>query len=62
VAAHLRRDLGRNIGTALRERRWGRSALLLVMGALVYPIYNRFTRALFNRFRGDRVAPAGASE
>ena len=60
VAAHLRRDLGRSIGTALRERRWGRSAMLLVMGALVYPIYNRFTRALFNRFRGDRVAPAKA--
>ena len=62
VAAHLRRDLGRNIGTALRERRWGRFAVLLVMGVLVYPIYNRFTRAVFNRFRRDRVAPYGVSE
>jgi glycosyltransferase involved in cell wall biosynthesis len=52
VAAHLRRDLAHNIRTALRERRWGRWAVLLVVGALVYPVYNRLTRAVFNRARG----------
>jgi glycosyltransferase involved in cell wall biosynthesis len=56
VAAHLRRDLGRNIRIALRERRWGRSAVLLVIGALVYPVYNRVTRALFRRARRTKEA------
>jgi len=51
VAAHLRRDLAHNIGAALREKRWGRSAILIVVGALVYPVYNRLTRALFHRAR-----------
>lgn len=57
VAAHLRRDLARNIGTSLREKRWGRSAMLIVIGALVYPVYNRLTRALFNRARRASAAP-----
>lgn len=52
VAAHLRRDLARTLGEAWRERRWGRVALLLAMAALVYPVYNRLTRAVFNRLRG----------
>jgi glycosyltransferase involved in cell wall biosynthesis len=51
VAAHLRRDLAHNIRIALSEKRWGRSAVLLVIGALVYPVYNRLTRAAFNRAR-----------
>ena len=33
-----------------------------MLGPVVYPIYNRFTRAVFNRFRRDRVAPYGVSE
>jgi glycosyltransferase involved in cell wall biosynthesis len=52
VAAHLRRDLAHNIHISWGERRWGRAAVLLVVGALVYPVYNRFTRAVFNRARG----------
>jgi glycosyltransferase involved in cell wall biosynthesis len=51
VAAHLRRDLVHNIRAALSDKRWGRFALLLVVGALVYPVYNRLTRAVFNRAR-----------
>lgn len=57
VAAHLRRDLASNIGSSLREKKWGRSAMLIVMGALVYPVYNRLTRALFNRARRASAAP-----
>jgi glycosyltransferase involved in cell wall biosynthesis len=49
VAAHLRRDLAHNIGAAWAEKRWGRWAMLLVVGALVYPVYNRLTRALYRR-------------
>lgn len=56
VAAHLRRDLGLNIRASWRERRWGRAAILILAAALVYPIYNRFTRAVFNRFRRERVS------
>jgi glycosyltransferase involved in cell wall biosynthesis len=62
VAAHLRRDLAHNLGSALRERRWGRAALLLLMSVMVYPLYNRATRSLFNRLRGTHAAPAAASE
>jgi len=62
VAAHLRRDLGLNIRAAWRERRWGRAAILIIAAVLVFPIYNRFTRTLFNRLRGERAAPAAASE
>jgi glycosyl transferase family 2 len=60
VAAHLRRDLAHNISISWGERRWGRAAVLLVVGALVYPVYNRLTRAVFNLARGtDKdVAPA----
>jgi hypothetical protein len=54
VAAHLRRDLAHNIRIALRDRKWGRSALLLVAGALVYPVYNRVTRSLYRRATRDR--------
>jgi glycosyltransferase involved in cell wall biosynthesis len=59
VAAHLRRDLARNIRTALHEKRWGRSAMLLVVGALVYPLYNRLSRALYHRATRGNV-PAGS--
>jgi hypothetical protein len=51
VATHLRRDLAHNIRSAMSEKRWGRSAVLLVVGALVYPVYNRLTKAVFNRAR-----------
>jgi hypothetical protein len=54
VAAHLRRDLAHNIRIALRDKKWGRSALLLVAGALVYPVYNRVTRSLYRRATRDR--------
>ncbi|MFI5284060.1 MAG: hypothetical protein ACHQ0J_13170, partial [Candidatus Dormibacterales bacterium] len=51
VAAHLRRDLASSLGVAARDKKWGRWALLLLMAALVYPVYNRVTRAVFNRAR-----------
>lgn len=56
VAAHLRRDLASNIRSALREKRWGRAAMLLVIGALVYPFYNRVTRAIYRRGRREDVS------
>lgn len=60
VAAHLRRDLAPNIRIALRERRLGRSAVLLVVGALVYPVYNRLTQALYHRARRAGEGVSGA--
>jgi glycosyltransferase involved in cell wall biosynthesis len=60
VAAHLRRDLAKNITASWRDKRWGRSAMLLVIAAAVYPLYNRVTRALYHRAAGEKP-PAGSA-
>jgi len=55
VAAHLRRDLGANVRASMRDKKWGRSAVLLLISAMVYPLYNRVTRALYRRGRREDV-------
>jgi glycosyltransferase involved in cell wall biosynthesis len=55
VAAGIRKDLTTNIGEAGRGREWGRLAVLLAVGLLVYPLHNRLSRGVYRfgrRLRG----------
>lgn len=54
----IRSDLTPSIGAALRAKRFGRVTALLLIGAFVYPSYNRLTRALYRRARPLRVETA----
>jgi hypothetical protein len=54
VAAGIRRDLTGSIRNAWRKRRWRTVWVLLLVGALVYPFHNRFSRALYRRGRQVR--------
>jgi glycosyltransferase involved in cell wall biosynthesis len=47
VAAGIRQDLARTLRAAWRGRRWRAVVVLLLMGALVYPFHNRFSRSLY---------------
>lgn len=53
MVAGIRRDLTPSIKRAWSERSWGQLGVLLAVGALVYPLHNRVTRALY---RGSRRA------
>jgi glycosyltransferase involved in cell wall biosynthesis len=59
----IRSDLTPSIQSALRDRRLQRFASLIVIGAFVYPSYNRLTRALYRRVRSRRaeMARSGAN-
>ncbi len=56
----IRSDLTPSIQSALCERRFQWLASLLMIGAFVYPSYNRFTRALYRRVRPHRAEMAGS--
>lgn len=47
VGASIRSDIGPNLGRAFRNRHWGQVATLLLIGALIYPVHNRMTRAVY---------------
>jgi hypothetical protein len=47
VAAGIRTDITPTIKRAAAQQAWGRLAVLLVVGALVYPVHNRVTRGVF---------------
>jgi Glycosyl transferase family 2 len=51
VGASIRGDLGANIHEAWSARRWRRVASLIGLGALVYPVHNRASRALYRLLR-----------
>lgn len=56
----IRSDVTASIRTALRERKFGQLAALLLIGIFVYPAYNRLTRALYRRVRPPSVETAGS--
>jgi len=66
VAASIRSDLATNIAAARRGRRWRLMALLLGLGALIYPAHNGLTRAIYRsvkrRSAGSQTPPAELSE
>jgi hypothetical protein len=47
VAAGIRTDVTQTIKRAAAQKAWGRLAVLLAIGALVYPVHNRVTRGAF---------------
>jgi hypothetical protein len=47
VAAGIRLDLTHTMRRAWSQRAWGRLAVLVAIGALVYPVHNRVTRGLY---------------
>lgn len=55
VAAAIRSDLLANIRSAAREGKWGRVVTLATVGALIYPLHNPLTRALYRVF--NRMSP-----
>jgi glycosyltransferase involved in cell wall biosynthesis len=55
VAAGIRKDISANIREAFSKRAWGTVAVLLGVGAVVYPLHNRVSRSLYRsgrRLRG----------
>jgi hypothetical protein len=61
VAAGIRLDVTRTMRRALSQRAWGRLAVLLAIGALVYPVHNRVARGLYRlskRILGGVPRPA----
>ena len=47
VAVGIRRDVTASIRRAWRDRRWGAMSVLLLVGAFVVPLHNRFSRGLY---------------
>jgi glycosyltransferase involved in cell wall biosynthesis len=56
----IRSDLTPCTRTALREKRFGRVAALLLIGTFIYPTYNRLTRALYRWVRPLRAETASS--
>jgi hypothetical protein len=50
VAAAIRGDLRPTIRSAARDGKWGRVITLATVGALIYPLHNPLTRAVYRAF------------
>jgi glycosyltransferase involved in cell wall biosynthesis len=62
VGSGIRNDVGRNLRAAWSDRRFGRVAALIVMGALVLPVQNRLVRAAYRRVRPKSDTPKRTSQ
>lgn len=51
TAAGVRKDLSRTLRLAWAQRKWGRLAVGLGLGVLVYPIHNRLGRSVYRASR-----------
>jgi len=64
VQAGVRNDIGATIKHSVRHPGIGRLAVLLMLAALVYPLHNRLTRAIYRlgrRLTNKRVAASEAA-
>jgi len=57
VAAGIRKDITTHIAQAWHGRQWGKLAVLLGVGVLVYPLHNRFSRSIYRFVRRRRSRP-----